>query len=97
MEQRIAWLRGLMDGEGCVGISPPQVIIQLHTKDIELLDRVKAIYDDLGIAYKEYIFNHQCQKRLVIHRQHDIEKFASLVGFTLERQQNKLQRLIASF
>jgi len=86
-----------MDGEGCVGVNPRQVIVQLHTRDIELLDKVKAVYDGLCIAYKEYTFANQCQTRVVIHRKHDIERFAALVGFTLERQQNKLQQLIDNF
>ena len=105
MEKEIAWLQGLMDGEGCVGLKPHQVVIGVQDKDSELLNRAKQIYDKLGIEYKEYLmlstykYNHrsQMQKRLVIHKQSEIIKFSKLVGFTLTRQKIKLELLINSF
>lgn len=107
MENQICWLIGLMDGEGCVGMNPRQIVLQLHSRDKELIDRAKAVYDDLGIAYKEYVFKQTykykektvnfSQIRLVIHRKDDIRKFAALIGFTLVRQRVKLGNLIATF
>ena len=107
MEKKIAWLQGLMDGEGCVGLKPPQVVIGVQDKDSELLNKAKQIYDKLGIEYKEYLMpstykyknNHrlQMQKRLVIHKQSEIIKFSKLVGFTLSRQKIKLEQVINSF
>ena len=107
MELEIAWLQGLMDGEGCVGLKPPQVVIGVQDKDSELLNKAKQIYDKLGIEYKEYLMlstykyknNHRLhmQKRLVIHKQSEIIKFSKLVGFTLTRQKIKLEQVINSF
>ena len=107
MEPEIAWLQGLMDGEGSVGLKPPQVVISIQDKDSELLNKAKQIYDKLGIEYKEYLMlstykyknNHrlQIQKRLVIHKQSEIIKFSKLVGFTLSRQKIKLEQVINSF
>lgn len=52
-ETEIAWLAGIIEGEGCIYISPKSVAISVSMTDRDIIDRLDALFPSPGISLKQ--------------------------------------------
>lgn len=91
-ETDIAWLAGLVDGEGCLfmrRISPQkqksmEARVEIHTPSIRMFERVTRIFDGLEIQYSLEIGRMQKMStrpanKITVNKKHEIKKLLLLI------------------
>ena len=105
-QEKIQYLRGLLDAEGSVGMCKKKVRnkngkvydgndkwLTLAQKDITKLDLWASYMDELEI-FTNKIYRDDGRSYLSIRRNDSIKKFAELIGFRIKRKQERLSQLI---
>lgn len=93
---KIGFLKGFFDSEGCFYLGKHwrgnclEASITIYNKDLDLLWLTVKFLEELGIYSK--INRGRDVPRVEIHRNKAIEKFAELIGFTIERKLEKFRK-----
>lgn len=93
------FLRGLFDGDGGVDkLESSRIRVKLSNTNIELLEYAQDLLSKLlNTDHLRIDFSGKSQKKcysLTIDRQDDMRKFYEKVGFTINRKQERLSKLV---
>jgi hypothetical protein len=92
LSKRLAWLAGVMDSDGSVGISLSGrgvyvVQVQITNTDHRLLDRARGVYEALGVRYRVGLLTngtknakHARALNLCVGRFEDVVKLLAAIG-----------------
>lgn len=102
-EHRLEFIKGFVDSEGCVNITPKGYAqIRMYGTNIGLLKNLKKWLKTIGIkvnfhkklyAYS-YSFGKKPMGQLVIYRRDLIERFAKLINFNIGRKKEILNNWV---
>ncbi len=104
-EEKIEYLKGLWDAEGCISIYNREVIrgekkyngkdkcLSIAQKDTKNLDLWYSWMQELGIDMKKN-YRNDGRSDLRTKKNSSIKKFAEIIGFRIKRKQDKLNKAI---
>jgi intein/homing endonuclease len=87
---KAAFIRGFADAEGCATIHGKRPYVSIAQKAREWLDDIRGMLSAMGISSRIYFSKGANGHSLSIYRIADVKRFATTVGFSISRKQNRL-------